>query len=111
MYDLSHDAASGPEIDGRHVRFLSEKQLGRSVARRAHVCDFPIHSFRSWVVRGPCDAEVGEVCGAGGGGEEDVGGFDVAVDHTYGVEMCQGCEEVVDYLFCFGGGWGCWVAE
>lgn len=82
MHNLSCDAASSPEIDGRRVRFLSKQQLGRTVARRAHVCDFPVRGFRSWVVWGPCDAEVGEVCGARGGGEEDVGGFDVAVDHT-----------------------------
>lgn len=81
MYDLGHDAAGGPEIDGGGVRFLSEQQLGRSVARRAHVCDFLLRGFGSRVVWGPGDAEVGEVSGAGGGGEEDVGGFDVSVDY------------------------------
>lgn len=43
----------------------------------------------------PGDAEVCEVGGAGGGGEEDVGGFDVAVDDAEGVQVGECGEEVV----------------
>jgi len=82
VYDFGYDAAGGPEIDGCCVGSLSEEQFGRSIACCAYVCDFLLGGFRSWIVRGPGDAEVGEVGWAGGGGEEDVGGFDVSVDYS-----------------------------
>lgn len=42
----------------------------------------------------PGGAEVGEVGWAGGGGEEDGGGLDVAVDDAVGVDGCEGVEGV-----------------
>lgn len=42
----------------------------------------------------PSGAEVGEVGWTGGGGEEDGGGLDVAVDDAVGVDGCEGVEGV-----------------
>lgn len=104
--DFSNDATGGPEVDGVGVGFVAEEQLGWAVACCAHVCDFLVCGLGGRVGGGPGDAEVGEVDGTGWGGEEDVGGFDVAVDEVVGVQVGEGGEEGVDGFFCEGGGEG-----
>ena len=90
------DAAGGPEIESGAVGRAAEEELGGPVAGGAYVGDFLVGWFGGGVVRLVGDAEVGEVGWAGGGGEEDVGGLDVAVDDAQAVDVGEGAEEGVE---------------
>ena len=94
---LGDDDAEGPHVDGGRVGGVAEEDFGSAVGAGADVEDFGGGGFggggEGWM---PCCAEVGEVgVGRGGcGGEEDGGGFDVAVDDAFGVDIAEGGEDV-----------------
>lgn len=89
---------------------MPEQQFGGPIAGRPDIGDLLPRRLRVPIGGGPGDAEIGEAGGADGGREEDVGGFDVAVDDAVGVvEVGEGGEEVVeDGAGDWGWGWGWW---
>lgn len=51
---------------------MSEQEFRRSVRRGTDIDDFLIDRFRGFIAVHPCDAEVGDVGWAIGGGEKDI---------------------------------------
>lgn len=77
------------------VSLVPKQQSGRSISRGTDVGDFLVGGLGRFIAIHPRDTEVGNVGGAGGRGEEDVGGLDVTVDDVEGVEVGEAGEEVV----------------
>lgn len=67
---------------------MPKQQFRGSIASRTNIGDFLTRRFGSGIPRHPGDAKVGDVDGAGGGGEEDIGGLNVAVNNAQGMKMC-----------------------
>lgn len=98
-HDLRDYTPGRPQVERVVVSFVSEEKLWRSVGCGANVGDFLVGRLGRGVAGHPGDAEIGEVGGSGGGGEEDVGGFDVPVDDVEGVDVGETEEEVVEVGF------------
>ena len=105
-HDLGSHAPRRPQIHLAPVPRAPEQQLRRAVARRAHLEVLLLGRLAARIAGAPGRAEVGEVGWAAGGGEQDVGGLDVAVDYALRMEVGEGCEEGVEDWAGGGGGEG-----
>jgi len=88
-------ATRSPEINTGAVISGPEKQLRGAVARRAYIRDLFVCRFGARVEAVPCYAKIGEVGWPAGGGEENVCGFEVAVQDPFFVEVGERTEDVL----------------
>ena len=90
---LRHDTPDGPHVHGLVVVLRAEEELGRAVPDRDD--DLVAGGERlEGLVGEPGEPEVPDFDDAGGG-DEDVGGLEVAVDDVRVVEVEQAVEELV----------------
>ena len=90
---LRNDTPDGPHVDGLVVVLRAEEELGRAVPDRDD--DLVAGGERlEGLVREPGEPEVPDFDDAGGG-DEDVGGLEVAVDDVRVVQVEQAVEELV----------------
>lgn len=103
-HHLSDHTPRCPQIQRAPVGFVSEQELWGPISGSTDIGDFVTDRFRGFVTVHPRDAEVGDVGGAVGRAEKDVGGFDVAVDDAEGVDVGKTGEEVMEVGFGLFGG-------